>query len=45
MQINYKDGGRLECTVIEIAGTDLIADEIWVIPIDEIADITDDTNN
>lgn len=45
MQINYKDGSTLECTVIEIAGADLIADEMYVIPIDEVADITDDTNN
>lgn len=42
MIINYKDGGKLQCTVIEIAGNDIIADEMYVIPVEDIADITDD---
>ena len=41
MTINYKDGGTLECSVIEINGSDVIANEMWVIPIKDIADITD----
>lgn len=42
MTINYKDGSQLHCTVISFCWPDLIADEMWAIPIDDIADITDD---
>lgn len=42
MTINYKDGSTLDCTNISFYNGDLIADEIYVINIDDIADITDD---
>ena len=42
MTINYNDGGKLVCTVIDICDGVVIADQMYIIPIDDIADITDE---
>lgn len=42
MIINYKDGSTLHCTVISLDGKSLIADEMYIVDIKDVADITDD---
>ena len=41
MTIIYKDGGKLECSSIEIYGNTLYADDIYIIPIDDVELIED----
>lgn len=42
MTINFKDGSTYECENISFYKGDLIADEMMVFFIEDIADITDD---
>lgn len=36
MTIIYKDGGTLECSSIEVCGDAFYADDIYIIPIDDV---------
>lgn len=42
MRIYCYDGSKLDCTVIEFSGNNLIADEYYFVPLDEIVRIEDD---
>lgn len=42
MVIHYHDGGKLYCTEISFYNGDLIADEMYVVNLEDVVDITDD---
>ena len=42
MRIYLYDGSKLDCTEIEFSGSNLIADEYYLVSLDEIVRITDD---
>ena len=42
MKILYSDGGVLECEEIEIGCGELLADDIYTVPLDEIERIVSD---
>ena len=42
MKIIYTDGGVLECSYIKVWGGELVADDIYVIPLDEVESIEED---
>jgi len=39
MIITYYDGGKLECSRVEIYGENLIADDVYIVPLIEINSI------
>lgn len=43
MNIHYKDGGVLNCySIVPYNGTQLVADEFYIIDIDDVEEITED---
>lgn len=42
MKIVYDDGSTLECGTIEIEGSTLIADEYYLVDVDEVREISED---
>lgn len=43
MTIVYNDGGTLECSMMELCGDHIIADDMYVVQIMDIDFISDDT--
>lgn len=41
MTIIFKDGGKLETSEIKIIGSEIIASDIYIVPIEDIEIITD----
>lgn len=41
MTIIYKDGGRLDCSTIEVYGSDLFCDDLYTVSTDEVERIED----
>lgn len=41
MKIIFKDGGTLETSEIVIAGSEIIASDIYIVPLEDIEIITD----
>lgn len=41
MTIVYKDGGQLDCSMIELCGDHIIADDMYVVPVLDIDFISD----
>lgn len=45
MQIIYNDGGVLTCSRIEISGNSLYADDMYIVRMDEVQCIIDDSED
>lgn len=45
MQIIYNDGGVLTCNRIEISGNTLYADDMYIVRLDEVQVIVDDSDD
>lgn len=45
MQIIYNDGGVLTCSRIEISGNKLYADDMYIVSLDDVQVILDDSDD